>query len=175
MIVNEMTNQECHEFLKQINLGRLGCARGSQPYVVPIYFVSDDKNLYCFSTLGQKIEWMRTNPLVCVEVDEVVDQFQWRSVVVLGKYEELSDVPSCARAREYALKLLQKRVMWWQPAYVATEHGGSSDGLTPIFYRIRINQVTGHRGMPDVLEGVGSKAALNSKSRAKWSLFSRWR
>ena len=175
MIVHEMTNQECHEFLGQINLGRLGCARGSQPYVVPIYFVYDAKNLYCFSTLGQKIEWMRTNPLVCVEVDEVVDQFQWRSVVVLGKYEELCDLPSCVSVREYALKLLQKRVMWWQPAYVTTENGSSPATLTPIFYRIHINQITGHRGMPDVSEEIGSKAVASIKPKAKWSFLSRWR
>jgi len=175
MIIQEMTNQECLEFLKQANFGRLGCARDSQPYVVPIYFVSDSKSLYSFSTLGQKIKWMRANPLICVEVDEVVSQFQWRSVVVFGRYEELYDLPSGLEVRKYALDLLQKRVMWWQPAYVATEHGGSSDGLTPIFYRLHINQVTGHRGMPDSLKEVGSKVAASIKPKATWSLLSRWR
>ena len=37
---------------------------------------------------------MRANPLVCIEVDEGANQLHWKSVVVLGKYEELCDVPS---------------------------------------------------------------------------------
>ena len=34
-----------------------------QPYIVPIYFSYDGKHLYGVTTLGQKIEWMRSNPL----------------------------------------------------------------------------------------------------------------
>ncbi len=175
MIIHEMTSEECHEFLRQTNIGRLGCTHDRQPYVVPIYFASDGKHLYCFSTVGQKIEWMRANPLVCLEVDEVVNHLHWKSVVVIGKYEELGDAPTCVNAREYALELLQKRAMWWQPAYVATEHRGSRDALTPVFYRIQINQVTGHRGMPDSFEEAGSNAAASIRPKAKWSLFSRGR
>jgi uncharacterized protein len=175
MMIHEMTGEECHEFLRQTKFGRLGCARNQQPYVVPIYFVSDGKHLYCFSTVGQKIEWMRANPLVCVEVDEVVNELHWISVVVLGKYEELGDAPSCVNAREYALELLQKRAMWWQPAYVVTEHRGSGDVLTPVFYRIRISQITGHRATPDSFEEAASAAAMIVGPKAKWSLLSPWR
>lgn len=173
MIIHEMTGEECHEFLRRMKFGRLGCARDHQPYVVPIYFAYDGKHLYCFSTVGEKIEWMRENPLVCVEVDEVVSQLNWKSVVVLGRYEELGDVPSFANTREYALKLLQERAMWWQPAYVATEHRDSSDKLAPVFYRIQINQVTGHRGMPDSFEAAESLASISTKT--KRSFLSRWR
>lgn len=174
MIIHEMTREECHECLRETNFGRLGCARDSQPYVVPIHFAFDGKHLYCFSTVGQKIEWMRENPLVCIEVDEGANQLHWKSVVVLGKYEELCDVPSFVNTREYALKLLQKHAVWWQPAYVATEHRGSRDALTPVFYRIQITQVTGHRGTPDSLEEAGSSTAASIRPKAKWSLFSRW-
>ena len=38
--------------------------------------------LYGFTTEGQKIEWMRANPLVCVELDEVENFDQWTSIVV---------------------------------------------------------------------------------------------
>lgn len=34
-----MTEKECGTFLAGASLGRLGCALGNQPYVVPIYFV----------------------------------------------------------------------------------------------------------------------------------------
>jgi hypothetical protein len=70
MLIHEMTGDECRIALEQADLGRLACVRGDRPYIVPIYFSYDDKHLYGVTTLGQKIEWMRSNPLVCVEVDE---------------------------------------------------------------------------------------------------------
>jgi len=155
MIITEMTKNECHIFLKQIKFGRLGCVRDKQPYVVPIYFVSDGKHLYGFSTLGQKIEWMRVNPRVCVEADDVINQLHWRSIVVFGNYQELPDTPAAVHIREYALELLQRRAVWWQPAYVASAHRGPGDVLTPIFYRIRIDEVSGHRASPDPVEERG--------------------
>jgi nitroimidazol reductase NimA-like FMN-containing flavoprotein (pyridoxamine 5'-phosphate oxidase superfamily) len=165
MIVPEMTREECDAFLKRMRFGRLACARDHQPYVVPIYFAYDGEHLYCFSTPGQKIEWMRANPLVCVEVDEVVNQLEWKSVVVLGRYEELCDEPSCASTREHALQLLQKRAMWWQPAYVVPGMRASQKPVAPIFYRIKINQVTGHRGMPDSFEQTNLIATVRPKAR----------
>lgn len=33
------------------------------------------------------------DPLVCVEVDEVVSPEEWASVIVFGRYEELPDSP----------------------------------------------------------------------------------
>ena len=54
------------------------------PNIVPINFAYRERYLYSVAALGQKIEWMRTNPLVCVEADEIVDHDHWTSVVVQG-------------------------------------------------------------------------------------------
>ena len=70
MQVRDLTETECQEVLQRLNLGRIACAKDNQPYVVPAYFYLDGRYLYSFGTLGQKIEWMRANPRVCVEVDE---------------------------------------------------------------------------------------------------------
>jgi uncharacterized protein len=93
---------------------------------------------------------MRENPLVCVEADRVIDHLHWTSVVVLGKYQELRDKFSSAGLREYALELLQHRTMWWQPA-VATRDSESAGIASHIFYRIRIDELSGHRARPDSL------------------------
>jgi hypothetical protein len=83
-----MSQQECHEFLTRLSFGRLASARDNQPYVVPIYFAFEPNRLYGFATMGQKIEWMRSNPLVCVEVDEVQSHIHWSSIVLQGRYED---------------------------------------------------------------------------------------
>jgi nitroimidazol reductase NimA-like FMN-containing flavoprotein (pyridoxamine 5'-phosphate oxidase superfamily) len=142
MFIHEMTEDECRTALEHGSFGRLACAHDDQPYVVPMYFSYDRHHLYGFSTLGQKIEWMRSNPLVCVEIDERTSHHLWMSVVVTGRYEELVDAREFEHKRAHAHDVLQKRAMWWEPAYVATERRKE---LTPIFYRIHIKHMTGHR------------------------------
>jgi uncharacterized protein len=125
VLIQDLTSQESLELLARTRLGRLGCTHEAQPYVVPVYFTYDDNALYSFAMVGQKIEWMRANPLVCVEVDEVVGQQEWVSVIVFGRYEELTDTPEWQGTRAVAHKLLQQAAMWWEPAYVESIHDGT--------------------------------------------------
>ena len=149
MFIHEMSESECRQALQQATVGRLACALDSQPYVVPIYFALDREYAYGFTTLGQKIEWMRSNPLVCLEVDERSSHNQWHSVIVFGRYEELPGLPEFEAPRVKAHELLQKHAMWWEPAYVGAAHRALPHSDTPIFYRIRIDRMTGHRATPD--------------------------
>jgi len=172
MIIEEMTPAECFELLQQTGFGRLGCARSGQPYVVPIYFAADKDHIYGFSTLGKKIEWMRANPLVCVEVDEIISHAQWRSVVAVGRYQELPDELQGASVRNHAHSLLQKRANWWEPGYVLSTHRGKPHSAEPIFYRIRIDEITGHRAQPDKHELATMSRPLESHRPESW--LARW-
>ena len=93
MVIQEIPEPECRAVLAGTNVARLACARNNQPYIVPIHVDLDGDFLYSYATLGQKIEWMRQNPLVCLEIDDVKSHGQWSSVVVFGSYEELPDLP----------------------------------------------------------------------------------
>jgi uncharacterized protein len=97
MIIQELTTSECLSAVSKARLGRLACAHENQPYVVPIYFVYEDPFLYGFTTPGLKVEWMRSNPLVCVEIEAVENREQWTSIVVFGTYEELPGTPQGGR------------------------------------------------------------------------------
>lgn len=172
MLISEMTIAECRSVLVGARIGRLACARDNQPYVVPFNFAHHGEHLYAFSTLGQKIEWMRTNPLVCVEVDEMKHQSDWTSVIVFGRYEELPDKPEFENERVCAHELLSCHAMWWQPAYVATAHPGQANVPAPIYFRIRIERMTGHRATADAIEGgeqVGERTPHHNWWRSLWS------
>ena len=95
MVIREMSRHECLRVLAGSRLARLACARENQPYVVPVHLAYDEASgcLYGFATPGQKIEWMRANPLVCVEADEVAACDRWVSVIAVGRYEELPGPP----------------------------------------------------------------------------------
>jgi nitroimidazol reductase NimA-like FMN-containing flavoprotein (pyridoxamine 5'-phosphate oxidase superfamily) len=145
VLIEELSRQSCLDLLSHMRLGRLACAQGTQPYVVPFYFACDNNCIYGFSTVGKKIEWMRANPQVCVEADEVVSPQDWRSVIVLGRYEELPDTPEWTIERVTALSLLRRHAMWWEPAYAKTAIHGRVSSLEPVFYRIHIDAITGRR------------------------------
>ncbi|HEX6732099.1 MAG TPA: pyridoxamine 5'-phosphate oxidase family protein, partial [Pyrinomonadaceae bacterium] len=88
MFIHEMTADECRTALEKASVGRLACAHHGQPYAVPVNLAFDgDTCLYGFTTLGQKVEWMRSNPQVCLEFDDVISADQWASLVVFGRYE----------------------------------------------------------------------------------------
>lgn len=149
MIIRELAEDECRDVLERVSFGRLACARDNQPYVVPIYFSCHGPDLYGFSTPGQKIEWMRTNPRICLQVDERTSHDRWVSVIVLGRFEELPDTPEFAAARAQAQEALHKRGTWWEYASIpAAEWRRKPGPFQPIFYRLHIDRMTGHRAAP---------------------------
>jgi nitroimidazol reductase NimA-like FMN-containing flavoprotein (pyridoxamine 5'-phosphate oxidase superfamily) len=150
MLINEMSRQECHDLLARVDVGRLACARENQPYIVPIYFAYESDCLYGFATMGQKIEWMRSNLLVCVEVDEVRSHIDWASVVVRGRYEEFPDTPSYSKQRQKAQSMLEKVMsLWWKTGFAAAQTRGRFNRDITIFYCIHIEEISGHRASPD--------------------------
>lgn len=144
MVIQEMTEQECRDRLVGSNLARLACARNNQPYVIPIHVDLDGDFLYGYATLGQKIEWMRENPLVCLEIDHLATPQQWTSVVVFGQYEELPPTAGYEDSRRIAERLFARHAMWWEPASVPL---GTDQRREPIVFRIRIDRMTGRRAM----------------------------
>jgi nitroimidazol reductase NimA-like FMN-containing flavoprotein (pyridoxamine 5'-phosphate oxidase superfamily) len=154
MLVREMTLEECYRALKNNHLGRLGCAHEDQPYVVPIFFAYDGahlygSNIYVLSTIGLKIEWMRANPLVCLEIDDVKAPSDWLSVVVLGHYQELLETPEYEITRRHAYDLLSEHAQWWEPAAAVAEgHGEQIEPFSPIYYRIFIDHLSGRQALP---------------------------
>lgn len=144
MLITELTELASKELLARARLGRLACCQQLQPYVVPFYFVHYHDCLYGFSTVGQKVEWMRVNPLVCVQVDEIVNQEQWKSVIAYGRYEEIPDTPEWAVERGIATALLQKNAVWWEPGISKTMLKSGERPQVSVLFRIHLTRITGH-------------------------------
>lgn len=160
MLIHRLGREECGELLTKLGSGRLGCARDNQPYIVPIYFAYEPDRLYGFATFGRKIDWMRTNPLVCVQADEVRGPNNWASVLVMGQYEELPDTPEYREDRKQAQALLEKRSLWWQAGFAASQARLEYKPPQPVFYCIHIHEMTGFQASPDPVEAAISKASV---------------
>jgi hypothetical protein len=143
--IEELGRQASLDLLTKVRFGRLACAKLSQPYVTPIHFAYHEGYIYGFTTVGQKVEWMRANPLVCLEADEIKGPQQWSSVIVFGRYEELPNSEEWRSIRELARNLLTQREIWWEPGFAKTIVHGTARPLVPFYYRILIEQITGRR------------------------------
>ena len=165
MVITEMTQPECRAMLARTYVARLACARNNQPYIAPVHVDLDGEFLYGYATLGQRIEWMRQNPLVCLEIDEVVTHRQWASVIVFGRYEELPPTPEYEGLREAAERLFESHPVWWEPASVPL---AGYEQRTRIVFRIGIDRMTGRRATPDTVETDDARGNLAVASRPSW-------
>ena len=145
MRIDELNETECREILSRTSSARLGCSLNDQPYVVPVGIAYEEDYIYIFSTMGQKIKWMRSNPKVCVQIDEIKSQSDWISVIANGEYQELPE-PQFEHERAHAHALLQKRHHWWLNAMAERRIRLRDEEIKPLFFRIRVSSVTGLRG-----------------------------
>lgn len=148
MRIVSIDRKECIELLNRVSVGRLACALDNQPYVVPVSFAYDADCLYVFSTLGQKIKWMRQNPKVCLQADEMGSRSNWTSVVVNGSYLELNE-PQFTAEKERAREKLSQSSSWWSMPLVQRREQTSGLNILPVFFRIDIESMSGLKGIPE--------------------------
>lgn len=91
---------ECAELLATQRLCVLSTADDGQPYAVPMFYGWDGAVLYIGISEGRKTEVLDANPRLCVTVTEVGAGQSWRSVLVSGRAEWVTDAAERARAIE---------------------------------------------------------------------------
>jgi nitroimidazol reductase NimA-like FMN-containing flavoprotein (pyridoxamine 5'-phosphate oxidase superfamily) len=148
MRIIAMSQQECRELLKRVSIGRLGCSLDDQPYVVPVGFSYEPDYIYMFSTLGKKIKWMRQNPNVCLQADEIGNRSNWLSVIVTGTYLELRE-PQYTAQLEHALEQLEQYSEWWRNPLAQRREQTRDLSIETVFFRIDIGSMSGLRTMPE--------------------------
>jgi len=88
--VKNMKSDEIEDFLGRVNYGHLGCSSDNHPYVLPIHFAYDQQTIYIYTTEGKKSEMIDANAEVCLQVEKVVDNENWVSVIVVGDAQRLA-------------------------------------------------------------------------------------
>src|SRR5579871_6511575 len=105
-MLGNLSPDEIERLLQRETIARLGCYDGTRTYVVPITYAYVDGNLLGHSIEGLKLEMLRKNPDVCVEVDHVHNLANWSSVIAWGTFEELKGSEA-----QHALARMQARFL----------------------------------------------------------------
>jgi len=71
-------------------VGHLGYIYQNRPYVVPItyYYDKETNSLICYSGDGHKMNAMRKNNAVSLQVSEIKSITNWQSIMVHGTFEQ---------------------------------------------------------------------------------------
>ena len=148
MRIIAISQQECSELLKRVSIGRLACSLDNQPYVVPVAFAYEPGRIHIFSTVGKKIKWMRQNPKVCLQADEIGSRSNWSSVIVTGTYSELSEMQYPSQ-REHAMEKLAEYSEWWKTPLAERREKTSDLAIETVFFRIDITSMSGLQTIPE--------------------------
>lgn len=135
-MIRPLSNEEARALLARCRTGRLGCIADGGPYVVPVSYIFHGDSIYIHSLLGRKIKALRENPRACLQVDEIKDEYNWRSAIAFGVYEEITDEAE----RYLALRRLLSRFPALTPVESVPVHDGQS---SMIMFRIRVEEVSG--------------------------------
>src|SRR5258708_31106651 len=139
--VEDMAPAEMHALLQRASFGHLGCSHEGRPYVVPMNYAYDGKELFFFTTEGMKTQFIEANPEVCLQVEEITDSSHWRSVMVIGRAKQITGNEEMQRA----MKLITERNPALTPAISATQLDTWGRAVGIALYRITPELIDGRR------------------------------
>jgi uncharacterized protein len=151
--VEEMRDSEIQGLLGRINYGHLACARDNQPYVVPVHYAYDNPNIYIYTTEGKKAEIIRDNPKVCLQVEDVADNGNWQSVIVMGEAEQITTI----KEREEIVQLIRDVNPTLTPALSIRWMDNWVRENVEVLFRIVPRMITGRYGSLIKVKGTTAR------------------
>ena len=159
--VREMSNEEIKQVLERENFGHLAFSSADQPYIVPINYVVEGSDIYIYTTEGKKSEIIDANPKVCLQVEEVVANDEWRSVIVTGTAKQIIS----GKHREKAIKLIQAMNPTLMPALSIRWIDNWIRANHEVVYIIRPHSMTGRFTNKVKTTAAFARPAANQRSK----------
>src|SRR4051812_30300758 len=141
--VLDMPENEVEEVLLRVGYGHFACARDNKPYVVPINYAYDKQNIYIYTTEGMKSEIINANPHVCLQVEELLEDGSWKSVVVMGEAKKIV----ATQEREKAVDLIRSSNPTLLPALAIKWANNWIRKNVEVVYRIVPARITGRHSL----------------------------
>lgn len=90
--MRDLTWARCQDLLSVSRVAHIAVVSDGEPYVSPISYVMVDGDICIRTGPGKRVDALRSNPRVCVEVSQYDDSSgDWESVIVWGTAEFVED------------------------------------------------------------------------------------
>jgi hypothetical protein len=147
--MTDLTSSECIRLLKNNYTGHLGFISQGYPYVIPITFHYNqaDNTIISYSEEGHKINAMRNNGSVSLQVQDIISNSNWQSVLVHGTFEEIKGSNAKYLLHQFAegVKDKVKVKEHKHPEFISEFSSKTYSGGVPIVYRINVSEMKGKR------------------------------
>ena len=137
-MLGELNELQIKNVLSSQALGRMACAEGELPYIIPVTYAYDGDFIYGQTNEGKKLDILRKNPNVCFTDHFAMDYFPW-------KFEELSGLEA-----DNARELLFNRVFPLKTSSTIHPFGhevndeiDDSTRIKVVMYRIKLVSFSG--------------------------------
>lgn len=137
-MIKNLDENEARKFLAEQKFGHLGCVlETGEPFVVPVNYLYEDDGIYVHSLPGQKLDALRLNPKVCLQVERVETGLRWQSVIASGEFQEIKKTNEKFRI----LQEFTNRFERLTPVEAMSAENWNQGGL--VVFRIEIKRLTG--------------------------------
>lgn len=144
-MIIELTEEQCREILSANHYAHLGCVDGDEPHVVPITYAYEDGCFYGFTFEGAKITVLRKNPTMCVQVEKLLSEHRWESVMCWGTFEEITDAAEAQRVKLLFAQRHGDAILGHSdpPVTPGVHESHPRSTKKPVTYRMRPYRMTG--------------------------------
>lgn len=147
--MTELTTSAITRVLRNNYIGHLAYLSQGKSYVIPVtyYFDPEDNTIISYTSKGHKIDAMRKNNSVAVQVEEMQSMFNWESAMVHGTFEELEGNLAKQKLHQFTegVKSIIHRKEHREVEFINEFSSKLFSSGIPIVYRINILEVIGKR------------------------------
>ena len=137
-MIKNLDKYEAQKLLKEQKLGHLGCVLESgEPYVVPVNYLFKDDEIYIHCLPGQKLDALRANGKVCLQVEQIEKPCRWQSAIAFGEFQEVKRM----NKKVEILKEFSAHFDHLTPVEAMSEEHWNPGGL--VVFRLNIKRITG--------------------------------
>ena len=137
-MIKNLDEKATRKLLKEQKLGHLGCVLDSgEPYVIPVNYLFKEDGIYVHSLPGQKLDALRANGKICLQVEKIGGSCQWQSAIAFGEFQEIKRM----NKKIEILKEFSARFEHLTPVEAMIEEQWNLGGL--IVFRLNIKRISG--------------------------------
>jgi nitroimidazol reductase NimA-like FMN-containing flavoprotein (pyridoxamine 5'-phosphate oxidase superfamily) len=121
-----LDDAECRAVLLAHRLGILAAVDGDEPYAIPMFYGWDGESLWLGISEGRKTRILDRNPRASITVTEVLEDESWRSVIVTGRVEWVTEAEDRKRGVQALMEHNRRFARQAPPAQPAAAGGATA-------------------------------------------------